>query len=107
MKSQLHFQDSADHLPPPEAGQRDIASKVVFSSPAVRVVNIAFAEGALLADHSNPHPILVQVLSGDVEFTCAGQTTRIGAGGLVSVDGGAVHAVRALVPSSVLISIPL
>jgi quercetin dioxygenase-like cupin family protein len=77
---------------------------MVFSSPEVKVVNLAFVEGALLADHSSQHPILVQVLSGDVEFTCAGETTRIGAGGLLSLDGGVVHAVRAVAPTSMLVT---
>jgi quercetin dioxygenase-like cupin family protein len=104
MTGRLHFQSSADHLSPPDAAERQIASKMVFSSPAVKVVNLAFVEGALLADHSSRHPILVQVLSGDVEFTCAGETTRIGAGGLMSVDGGAVHAVRAIAPTSLLVT---
>jgi quercetin dioxygenase-like cupin family protein len=104
MSARLHFESRADHLPPPDAAERQIASKVVFSSPDVRVVNLAFAEGALLADHASQHPILVQVLSGDVEFTCAGGTTRIGSGGLMSVDGGDVHAVRALAPTSLLVT---
>ncbi|HET7742069.1 MAG TPA: cupin domain-containing protein [Mycobacterium sp.] len=104
MTGRLHFQSSADHLPPPDATERQIASKMVYSSPEVKVVNLAFAEGALLADHSSQHPILVQVLSGDVEFTCAGETTRIGAGGLMSVDGGAVHAVRAIAPTSLTVT---
>jgi quercetin dioxygenase-like cupin family protein len=104
MTARLHFTDGADHLPPPDAAQRQIASKVVFSSSAVRLVNLAFADGALLADHASQHPILVQVLSGEVEFTCAGESTRIGSGGLMSVDGGDVHAVRALAPTSLLVT---
>jgi quercetin dioxygenase-like cupin family protein len=104
MTGRLHFQDSADHLAPPDPADRQIASRVVFTSPDVKLVNLAFAEGALLADHSSQHPILVQVLSGDVEFTVAGETTRLGAGGLMSVDGGVVHAVRALAATSFLVT---
>lgn len=104
MTCQLHFRDVTDHLSPSD---RDIASKVVFSSPKVRVVNLALAEGALLAEHSTPHPILVQVLTGDVEFTCEGEVFRMGPGGLISVDADIVHAVRAHAPSSVLLTLLL
>jgi quercetin dioxygenase-like cupin family protein len=102
--SRLHFAGSADHLAPPDATERQIASRMVFSSPDVRLVNLAFAEGALLTDHASQHPILVQVLSGDIAFTCEGETTRLEAGGLISVDGGAVHAVRAITPTSLLVT---
>lgn len=104
MTSHLHFAGSADHLQPPDPAERQIASKVVLSRPDVRVVNLAFADGALLDDHSSQHPILVQVLSGEVDFSCAGETTRLAAGGLLSVDAGAVHAVRALAPTSMLVT---
>ena len=98
------FASSADHLPPPEQEGQDTASKAVAASAEVRIVNISLAAGARLAEHSAPHPILVQVLVGQIEFTCADEVTRLAAGGLVSVAGGVRHAVRALTPSSLLIT---
>lgn len=102
MSFSVLFNNSGDHLLPPEDGRT--ASKVVNKAPDARVVNIALAQGACLSEHKAAHPIFVHVLSGEIEFTVGESTTLLGAGGLVAVDRNVAHAVRAVAPSSILIT---
>lgn len=104
MNFSVLFSGSDDHLAAPLAGERDIVSTVIEAGDHVRVVNLVLASGAYLREHSSPHPILVGVLTGSIEFTCDGVLAPLTQGGLVSVGAGVPHAVRALSATSLLVT---
>ncbi|MCX7523005.1 cupin domain-containing protein [Microbacterium sp. STN6] len=79
--------------------------KRVLDGFGARVVLLAFAAGQELREHSAPVPILVQTLAGRVAFEVDGAETELAAGGIVNVAAGVRHAVRALEPSHVLLTL--
>ena len=49
---------------------------------------------AVLPNHSHPHEQGGMILSGEIEFSIAGQTRRLNAGDLYLIPGGVEHSVR-------------
>lgn len=85
-----------------EAGKR--ASKLALSGDAARVLVFAFDAGAELTEHSAPGPILVQGLTGHLEFSTDEETVELRPGGMLHLDARVPHAVRALEPSKMLLT---
>ena len=81
------------------------ASTQALSGEGVRVVVFAFDTDAGLAEHTAPGPIIVQALSGRVEFIAEGERTELVPGGIVHLSGGIAHSVRALEPSKMMLTL--
>ena len=60
-----------------------IVSRTVFRSPHCRVVLFGFAEGQELSEHTSTQHALVQILSGECEFSLAGKPHHLKAGDLL------------------------
>lgn len=73
-------------------------SRVVVDTPAIRVVVFAMDAGQELTDHSAPRAVVVQVLSGLVDFSYGGSRSQLGAGDVVYLAPGERHAVVATAP---------
>jgi quercetin dioxygenase-like cupin family protein len=52
--------------------------------------------------HAHPHDQLVYIISGRLQFSCAGQTFEVGPGDSFVISGGVEHEARALAVSVVL-----
>ena len=66
-----------------------------FDGAAMTVVEYRFAPGAAgYPLHSHPEEQLVQVIEGQIDFTVAGATTRLGPGQSAHVAGGIEHGAR-------------
>ncbi len=81
-----------------------IVSERVLSASGTRIMHLAFAEGKEMLEHKAPVPILIQVIEGGFEFTALGEQRRLGLGGIVHLTAGLPHAVRAMGPSRLLIT---
>ena len=68
----------------------------LLDAPDVRVVHIALDDGQELTEHLSPFPILVQVVSGSVDFEVNGETHRMDTGGLIHLPAKLLHAVTAI-----------
>ncbi|WP_425398692.1 cupin domain-containing protein [Aeoliella sp.] len=80
-------------------------TKALLDSAAVRLVLFAMDEGQKLTDHSASKTAFVQVLDGEIEFTLEGQAHRLGPGGWVAMQPGAIHAVEATTPARFLLTL--
>lgn len=69
------------------------------------VVLVALKSGGTLAEHRAPGPITVLVLEGRIAFSANGQRLEAGPHELVTLEAHAPHALEALEPSAVLITI--
>lgn len=94
---------NADELVTVEPGRR--TSQMVLSGDGARVVVFAFDTGAELTEHTAPGPILVQALSGHLQFTAEGVTKDLRPGGILHLDARIPHAVRAVEPSKMLLTL--
>lgn len=80
-------------------------TKALLDSPAVRLVLFAMDAGQQLTDHSASKPAFVQVISGEIMFSLEGRQHKLGPGGWVAMQPGAVHAVEAQAPTQFLLTL--
>lgn len=82
-----------------------IVSRTVFRTPKTRIVLFGFAAGQELSEHTSPHLALIQILSGQCEFTLAGQAHLLKTGDLLYMPPGLPHAVKATEQFSMLLTL--
>jgi quercetin dioxygenase-like cupin family protein len=82
-----------------------IVSRTVFRSPGCRMVLFGFAEGQELSEHTSTRHALVQILSGECEFTLAGKPHPLKAGDLLYMPPHLPHAASATKPFSMLLTL--
>lgn len=81
-------------LAEPTSGERPGVRRALVGD-GCRVVMFTFREGQLLREHAAAFPILVQALSGRLEFIAAGQTVILEPGVVVNLPARVRHEVRA------------
>jgi quercetin dioxygenase-like cupin family protein len=94
--------DVAVDLEIPEDG---ILSKVLYKSDTVRLVGFAFDAGQELTEHTAARPIIVQVVSGSVDFVVDEETTRMDPASWCYLDASVPHSVLAVEPSRLLLTL--
>src|SRR5690348_3276097 len=72
-----------------------IVSRTLLRTENLRVVLFGFAESQELTEHTSTQNALIQILSGECEFTLAGQPRAMKAGDLLFMPANLPHAVRA------------
>lgn len=82
-----------------------IVSRTLLRAPNARVVLFGFAEGQELTEHTSTQQALIQVLSGECEFSLAGKPHPMKAGDLLHMPPGLPHAVKATQPFSMLLTL--
>ncbi len=94
-KQSLVFTDLVEELP---IVREATTSRVVVNNQILRFVLFSFDEGQLLTEHASPRAVVVQLLSGRMEFTVSGETSVLTGGDIVYLAPGARHALTALEP---------
>lgn len=82
-----------------------IVSRTLLRTASSRVTLFGFAEGQELTEHTSTQHAIVQVLSGECEFSLAGKAHRLKAGDVVNMPPGLPHAVRATQQFSMLLTL--
>jgi quercetin dioxygenase-like cupin family protein len=82
-----------------------IVSRTLLRTRNTRVVLFGFAEGQELTEHTSTQNALVQVLSGECEFSLAGHPHVLKCGDLLFMPANLKHAVRATHPFSMLLTL--
>ena len=82
-----------------------IVSRTVLTTEAARVVLFGFGAGQSLSEHASPQRALVQILSGRASWTIGGETRLAVAGDLIHLPPGCPHAVSAIEPFSMLLTL--
>ena len=82
-----------------------IVSRQILKTATGRVVLFGFAAGQELTEHTSPHHALIQILSGECEFSLAGQPHPLKAGELLYMPPQLPHAVKATTPFSMLLTL--
>lgn len=78
--------------------QEATTSRVVLNNDLIRFVLFSFDAGQLLTEHASPKAVVVQLLSGRMEFTVAGETSTLITGDVVYLAPGVRHALTAIEP---------
>ena len=82
-----------------------IVSRTLLRTPGARVVLFGFAEGQELTEHTSTQHAVVQVLSGECDFSLNGQSHALKAGDLLYMPPGLPHAVKATRKFSMLLTL--
>jgi quercetin dioxygenase-like cupin family protein len=82
-----------------------IVSKPLLDAGPLRVVLFTFDAGQELTEHATPARALVQILGGRSEWTLGGEKRELRAGDFLHMPPGLPHAVRALEPLSMLLTL--
>jgi len=82
-----------------------IVSRTVFATPTTRITLFGFAPGQEMTEHTSTRHALVQMLSGECEFTLAGRKQVVKAGDFLHMPPGLPHALLATQQFSMLLTL--
>jgi quercetin dioxygenase-like cupin family protein len=82
-----------------------IVSRTLLRTDNLRTVLFGFAEGQELTEHTSTQQALVQILSGECEFSLAGTPHRLKAGDFLYMPPNLPHAVKATQQFSMLLTL--
>lgn len=82
-----------------------IVSRTLLRTETTRVVLFGFAEGQELTEHTSTQQAVIQILTGECEFSLAGRTQVVKAGDLLYMPPNLRHAVKATRPFSMLLTL--
>jgi quercetin dioxygenase-like cupin family protein len=81
-----------------------VVSRTVIDKKTGTVTLFAFAEGQGLSEHTAPFDAMVQVLDGEAEIIISGKSLRVKEGGMVIMPANEPHALRAVKPFKMLLT---
>lgn len=82
-----------------------IVSRTLLRTTNSRTVLFGFAEGQELTEHTSTQHALIQILSGECEFSLGGTPHRLKADELLYLPPNLPHAVKAIKPFSMLLTL--
>jgi quercetin dioxygenase-like cupin family protein len=82
-----------------------IVSRTILNTAHSRTVLFGFAEGQELSEHTSTQHALIQVLSGECEFSLDGKVHTLKAGAFLHMPPNLRHAVQAKQPFSMLLTL--
>jgi quercetin dioxygenase-like cupin family protein len=82
-----------------------IVSRTLLRTPSARVVLFGFSQGQELTEHTSTQRALIQVLSGECEFSLAGEPHHLKAGNFLHMKPNTPHAVKATKQFSMLLTL--
>lgn len=82
------------------------AARTLFKCPELRIVLIVLRRDAELKEHRTNQPVSIHTLMGRIGVALPGGGMVQDIGGLMVIEPGVVHDVRALTDSAFLLSIP-
>jgi len=82
-----------------------IVSRTLLRTDNSRVVLFGFSEGQELTEHTSTQFAVIQILSGECEFSLSGKPQIVKAGEMIYMPPGVAHAVRATKQFSMLLTL--
>ncbi len=82
-----------------------IVSRTLMKTDAVRVVLFGFAEGQELSEHTSTQQAVIQILTGECEFSLGGKPHALKAGDIIYMPPNLRHAVKTTQQCSMLLTL--
>ena len=82
-----------------------IVSRTLLRTANARTVLFGFAAGQELSEHTSTQHALIQILSGECEFSLAGEPHKLKAGDFLYMPPNLAHAVRAITQFAMLLTL--
>ncbi|MBV7530670.1 cupin domain-containing protein [Chitinophaga sp. sic0106] len=83
------------------------AVKTMIKSPLAKEIRLLFRDGQVMHAHKAPHPIVVQVMEGAIDFGVEGERYVLKKGMMIVLDSNVPHDLIALEESMVRLSLNL
>jgi quercetin dioxygenase-like cupin family protein len=96
--------DLADLAALVEVRPDSTVSRTVMRAEGLRIVLFAFDTGQELTEHTAAVPVLLQLAEGRMTVTADGRTVDLLPGGLIHLGTRLPHALKALEPSTLVLS---
>ncbi|MEO8098556.1 MAG: hypothetical protein ABI811_12710 [Acidobacteriota bacterium] len=80
-------------------------SVTVVKTPNLSIVLTAIKKGAFLCGHEVEGPVTLQVISGAIKFSVAGEPRTLATGTVIALDKAISHEIEALQDSDLLLTI--
>jgi len=90
-----------------EAGSETVGTRTLFKTPHVEVIRLVLPQGKTIPQHQAPGEIVVQGLTGRVQFKAMDKTIEVGPGQMFYLSAAEPHAVTAVEDCSFLLTILL
>ncbi len=81
-----------------------VVSRTLVNKQTGTVTLFAFDAGQSLSEHTAPYDALVVMLDGEADITVSGKTVRAHAGDLVIMPANAPHALTAVTPYKMMLT---
>ena len=82
-----------------------IVSRTLLRTASARVILFGFAQGQELTEHTSTQGALIQILSGECEFSLCGKPRNLKPGDFLYMPPNAPHAVKATSQFSMLLTL--
>jgi quercetin dioxygenase-like cupin family protein len=82
-----------------------VVSKVVYRDDVLDVTVFGFSAGEGLSEHQASRAAVVQVISGQLQFTADGEDLDLGPGSWLHMSPGTPHARKATEPTVMLLTL--
>lgn len=82
-----------------------VNTSLILETVFSKDIRIVFKKGQKMKEHKTPYPIIVHVLSGEIDFGCAGKSTILPTGSVLSLEGNVPHDLTAIVDSVVRLTL--
>ncbi len=92
--------DLSQEARPPADG---ILSRTMYEDEHLKVIIFGFGAGQELSEHTSTMPAILQFVSGEAQLTLGDDTFDAGPGAFVHMPAGLLHAIRAKVPTVMLL----
>ena len=92
----------ADELQSPESGKKSV---VLTDDENAKVVLLAFAAGAGLAEHVAPLPAVIQIVQGEADLTVGDQAVEGRTGTWIQMAARVPHSIKATTPLIMLLTL--
>lgn len=82
-----------------------VRSTRIHKGHGASVVRLSMDAGTVMKEHIAQAPLLVSVLDGRVALEVGGERIELRSGGLIHIDAHVPHAVEAIIPSHLLLTL--
>ena len=84
---------------------QNVRTEVVLETSFSKEIRILLPEGKSLKEHTAPHPIVVHLLEGEIDFGINGSKNRLIEGDILTLEAKVPHDLLALQNSSIRLTI--
>ena len=81
------------------------AIKVLFETSFTKEIRIAMKPGQTMKEHQTPHPIVVEMVEGTIDFGVNGEVFHLKRGDLIALEGKVPHDLKATEKSIVRLTL--